>query len=60
MTQNQDLERVWAPPFGGFGTFWAAFGWFLAPRGLMGDLEAPLGRLLGSSKAILGSKLDPS
>ena len=38
MVQNRGLEGVWAPPWGGFGGFWAAFGRFLAPRGLLGDL----------------------
>ena len=60
MVQSQGLEGVWAPLWGGFGRFWAAFGLFLAPGGFLGDQYAPLGQLLGSSRAILGSKLDPS
>ena len=60
MVQNRGLEGVWAPLWGAFVGFWAAFGRFLAPRSLLGDPWALLGRLLGGSRVIQGSKLEPS
>ena len=61
MLQNRGLKVCLGTSLGGFwkvlGGFWAVLG----SKSLLGDLyAATVRRFLGSSRAILGSQLDPS